>query len=83
MFLRRPRRVYKVMKPDDNYTHFVLHFYDGLQWYDNFRITKRTFQYLHDFLYDRLVGKDTNLKKAVPVSTKILCSLMILADGAY
>lgn len=75
--------MYKGVSQDDHYSNLVLYQYDGLQWYQNYCMTKQSFLRLHEYLHDGMYTPGSNFKQIIPVTTKMLCCLKILVDGSF
>ena len=46
-------------------------------------MSKDSFQYLHELLFDAMFKEGCNANKTAPVSVKIAASLTILADSSF
>lgn len=54
--------------------------FPGSEWYENFRVSRNTFQFLVDELRDDLERQDTVMRKAIKVEKKVALFLYFLAS---
>ena len=63
---------------------FVMAFatFDDSQWYDNFRVSRDTFQFICSHVQNLIRRKDTRLRKCVSVESRVAITLYYLSSTA-
>ena len=56
--------------------------YDDGQWYDNFRVSRDTFQFICSQVRNSIRRKDTRLRKCVSVESRVAITLYYLSGTA-
>ena len=76
------RLLWSKERSDHWWDRIVKNSFSDTDWYENFRMTHTTFNFLCGELKDHLIGKDTVMRKAIPVEKKVALTLWFLATGS-
>ena len=52
------------------------------EWYDNFRVSKETFEYIVPEIENEITRKDTRMRKAIPLRKRVAIALYYLGSIA-
>ena len=52
------------------------------EWYDNFRVSKETFEYIVSEIENEIARKDTRMRKAIPSRKRVTIALYYLGSTA-